>query len=191
MRPSGIVLVLALLLPPVSTRAQDPAESALGTDLADYGGFIGLDTRFGDMRGDFATFVGAEVAIMLRQRVYIGLAGAGMATDPPGSNVDMGYGGLLVGYVLPSSGLVQLTVDALMAGGGLKLADSPATPSEEEWDSLLVFEPALGAEIRLARVARIGFGASYRFVGGADTPGVQDEDLRGFNGTATLRVGWF
>jgi hypothetical protein len=49
----------------------------------------------------------------------------------------------------------------------------------------------VGVELRLALIVRLGLGAGYRFVGGADSPGVRDSDLRGFTGTAAVRIGWF
>jgi hypothetical protein len=101
----------------------------------------------------------------------------------------MGYGGLLLGHVVNLPSFVQLTIEGLLAGGAVKLAGRP--DHDEEWDRIFVFEPSVGAEIRLARVLRLGFGAGYRLVGAVDTEGLRDRDLRGITGTATLRVGWF
>jgi hypothetical protein len=176
--------------------AQEPErqETAVGTRLRDFGGFVELDTRFGDMMGEFAAFAGARGAVRLKQRVYLGLGGAGLATDNagipgpiPGSiqPLRMGYGGILVGYVVPTRSLVDVTADVLVGAGGVSIK---GTDSE---DAIFVFEPTVGVDLRLARVARLGIGAGYRFVGDVDLAGIEDSDLRGFTGTVAIRVGWF
>jgi hypothetical protein len=189
MRFALVLAAATLILSPSTGAGQAPErQSAIGTDLRDFGGFIGLDGRFGDMGGRFGGFAGAHAAVLLKHRVYLGLTGAGLVSEGPG--IDMGYGGLLAGYVVPLPGLVQLTVEAPLGGGAVRHSD-PAPARDQDWDDLLVFEPTLGIELQLARVLRLGFGAGYRFVGGSNTPGIDDQDLRGFNGSMTLRAGWF
>jgi len=186
-----MVLTLLILVPPSEAQSPEtkPREQAMGTRLRDYGGFVELDTRFGNMMGDFAVFAGARGAVLLKQRVYLGLGGAGLATDNPvpgsGESLGMGYGGLLIGYVVPTSSLMNVTADVLVGAGGL------STRSTDGIDRIFVFEPTVGLELRLARFARIGLGAGYRYIGSADLPGVQDSDLRGLTGTVSLRAGWF
>jgi hypothetical protein len=201
MRNAIVAGLVGLILTSTTAAAQEPETvSAMSTDLQDYGGFLGLDVRFGDMSDEFAAFVGAHGALLLKHRVYLGMAGYGLATDEAraqiggpdaGPPLEMGYGGLLVGYVVPTPGLVQLTVDALLAGGGVKYDGTVASGIDDEWDGVFVFEPNAGLELKLARILRLGFGAGYRLVGGVDTPGLSDDDLRGVTGTARIRVGWF
>jgi hypothetical protein len=193
MRWGYTVALMTLALGATSGAAQTPErESAVGPHLSGYGGFIGLDTRFGDMMDEFAVFMGGHAAVLLKHRVYLGVSGAGLVSDSRVSTaspaIDMGYGGVLVGYVIAMPSLVQFTAEAMLGAGGVKLAD---ITTDEEWDPLFVFEPAVGAEIKLARVVRIGLGAGYRFVGAVDTEGLRDGDLRGVIGTATIRLGWF
>lgn len=195
------VLALAFVVPASEGSAQTPdRQSAFGLDPRDYGGFVGLNLHFGDMMDDFAAFMGGHAALLLKQRVYLGVGGIGLVTDEsrvaaagqtPGPAIRMGYGGLLVGYIVPTRSLVQFTAETLLAGGGVSLAADDDTGDDEDWDGIFVFEPALGAELKLARVVRLGFGVGYRFVGGVDTTTLRDTDLRGVTGTATLRVGWF
>jgi hypothetical protein len=84
--------------------------------------------RFGDMMGEFAGFAGGRAAVLLKQRVHLGLAGAGLATDNaevvgpvPGSlrSLRMGYSGILVGYVVPTRSLVDVTADLVVGAGGV------------------------------------------------------------------------
>lgn len=194
--------VLVLLSLPSSGAAQQPdRQSAVSLDASDYGGFVSADMRFGDMADDFAVFMGGTLALLLKHRVYLGVRGAGLVTEetPRGSTqavndptIHMGYGGVVVGYVIPLPSLVQFTAETLIAAGGVDLDDdADIEGDEEDWEAVFVFEPVLGAELKLAPIVRLGFGVGYRFVGGVDTPGLQDRDLRGAVGTATLRLGWF
>jgi hypothetical protein len=194
MRITMGVLALMAMGPSIQAQDREPPESAVGTRLRDFGGFVQLDARFGDMMGEFAAFAGARAAVLLKRRVYIGLGGAGLATDnavvpgpTPGTThpIRMGYGGLLIGYVIPTNSFVEITTDVLVGAGGVKLRDVDTD------DAIFVFEPSVGIELNLSRVARLGFGAGYRFVGDTDLPGVEDSDLRGFTGTAAIKVGWF
>jgi hypothetical protein len=172
-------------------------ESAIGTRLSDYGIFGGLDLRFGNMLDDDAIFMGAHAGLLLKQRVMVGVRGMGLVSDdimvpvdgPAAAPLEAGYGGVFLGYVIPVSSMLELTAETLLAGGGIRLEDQPST--DEGWDAVFVFEPAVTAEVRLARILRLGIGAGYRWIGAVDTPPIRSSDLRGFTGSVTARVGWF
>jgi hypothetical protein len=193
MRIRYMATILMLLLTTTASAQRAERESALGTSLRDYGGFVGLDTRFGDMNNDFAMFTGGHAAILLKHRIYFGMGGAALTTGSRiGSvrdNLDMAYGGFLLGYILPMPGLVQLTADALMGAGGVKIGE--AVGNDELDDAFFAFEPTLGVELKIAPVVRIGFGAAYRYVGGLDTVGLRDNEVRDLTVSARLRAGWF
>ena len=72
--------------------------------------------------------------------------------------------------------------------GGVGARDSN---QEGDWDPVFVFEPSVTVDLKLARVARIGIGAGYRFVGDVDQPGLRDADLQGFTGLVRMGLGWF
>jgi len=158
------------------------------------GGFAGLEMRFGDLAGAFATFAGAEFAILINDRVYVGVRGAGLATDnamaqgPTGQDtLKMGYGGLVVGHLVPLTSQMDLAVDALVGAGSYGAASTPSS----EHDAVFVFEPSASLALRVLPFMRIGVGASYRFVGDASFGGVRDADLRGLTGMLYVRVGRF
>ena len=199
MRYTAIVCLALAAALTAACSAQAQERTALSSDLSDYGIFAGLDMRFGDIAGEYAGLAGAHAAVRLKENIYLGLRGIGLATDAerlaaaagaPDAELEFGYGGLLVGYILPLPGALQLTAEALIGAGGVKLDDDTSEDGDER-DEVFVFEPSLGAEIRLASFARIGLGAGYRYVGGTDVAGLRDHDLRGVVGTATLRIGRF
>jgi hypothetical protein len=186
-------LVLLVTGFPAAAWAQR-SESAFGSRMSDFGGYVELDTRFGNMMGDFAAFAGARAALRLKRHVYLGIGGSGLATDNaqiPGATpgvshrLNMGYGGFIVGYAVPTREFLDLTADVLIGGGGVSV------DGLNQSDEFFAFEPSVGVELRIAPVLRLGLGASYRFVGGVDLQGVDDSDLRGLTGTASIRLGWF
>jgi len=148
--------------------------------------------------GEFGAFVGAHAAVLLKNRVYVGVSGAGLATDnatfSPNPQlapepISMGYGGMLLGYVVQTPSLLHVTVDALLGAGAVgALRDRRGSDDD---DAVFVFEPSAMVEVNLAPFARVGLGASYRFVGDVDLPGIRDKDLRGVSGAVTIRVGKF
>ena len=194
----GAVQLMAI--PALTAQARDTTsqESAIGTELRDFGGFLSLDLRFGDLASEYGAFAGGEAALLFKRRVYLGIRGAGLTTDnapvagpEPGTSrpLQMGYGGLLIGYVIPTRDFWQVTTDVLVGAGGARPDLDGA--GDDDWDGIFVFEPSLGLELKLARVARLRVGAGYRFVGGVDLTGIEDSDLRGVTGVVSLRVGWF
>jgi hypothetical protein len=187
--------LLLLIVKSLPAQEPRPQESVIDTQVRDVGGFMELDLRFGDMMGEFAAFPGGRAAVLLKQRLYLGVGGAGLATDNaaiqgpvPGSTqpLRMGYGGMLVGYVIPTRSLVEVTADVLVGGGKVNPEHADVD------DEIFVFEPSAALQLRLApRVVRLALGASYRFVGDVDLAGIEDSDLRGFTGTVSVRLGWF
>lgn len=173
------------------------AQSALGSKLSDYGGFLGLDLRFGDAADKFGAFAGGEAAALLKHRVYLGLRGAGLVTDNiavplPGAgrtaDLHMGYGGFVIGYTIPAASLVDISIDALVGGGAAGIDE---VGEDSEWDPVFVFEPSATLDLKLTRFVRIGFGAAYRFVGDVEVEGVEESNLRGVTGLIRIRAGRF
>ena len=63
MRDNWTVTVAAVLLMSSAAGAQTPErDAAIGADYRDYGALVGLDTRFGDVRDEFAVFMQQEIA---------------------------------------------------------------------------------------------------------------------------------
>jgi hypothetical protein len=149
------------------------------------------------MADEFAAFAGLEAALLLKGRVYVGVRGAGLATDnarvpasgsSAGRTLAMGYGGVLFGYVIRTHSLADLSIDALVGGGGIGTTE---TDSNEDWDAIFVFEPSATVDLKLAPVLRIGVGLAYRFVGDADVVGFRDSAFRGLTGLVRIRAGRF
>lgn len=177
----GIALVAT---PAVAQERED--EGALSSSLEDYGGFVGLDMSFGDMAGESSVFAGLQAAMLMKHRVYFGFHVSGMVD---GSDAfDAGYGGFMVGYVIPATSLLQFTAETVVGGAFVNPADEEG---DDDAEVGLLVQPKASAEIRLARAARLGFGVGYRYIGDLEVNELDEGDFRNAFGSVTLRLGWF
>ena len=62
---------------------------------------------------------------------------------------------------------------------------------DEDIDAFFVTEPALNILVNVTKHLRIGFGASYRFVGDVELPDLDNKDISGPAGIVTLKLGGF
>lgn len=105
-------------------------------------------------------------------------------------NVDIAHGGLWLGYVWPSNKLVHL-YGSVKGGWGL------VNTTFDEFgfdfaDRVFVVTPDIGVEVNLFRWMRLVGSVGYRSVSGLnDTNTVTANDVNGFTGGLTLRIGGF
>jgi hypothetical protein len=171
------------------------------------GGYGASLERFSSVAGKGVLFTGAEGAWIANHRFTLGVAGYGLATqnvrnasstlrDSRGRApiVEMGYGGLTLGYSPEPMKLLHLSFQTLIGGGGLTydVEDIAGMRSEDApADGFFVAEPSVQGELNVARFFRVGVGAGYRFVSGASLDGLRDRDLRGASAALTLKLGRF
>ncbi len=128
---------------------------------------------------------------------FIGLFGMGETFERPkigSQQLALGYGGLWMGYTIPSHKLLHLYTSVKVAGGAVGL-----TNFEDDWeidddriDATLVVVPEVGLELNVARWFRLGASAGYRVVDGFDGWGSYGKrDLNAPVYAFTLRFGWF
>lgn len=130
-------------------------------------------------------------------RLFIGLFGMGETFERPAvgtQQLALGYGGLWVGYTIPSHKLLHLYTSMKIGGGGVVLTDFEDNwEYHENWtDATLVLVPEAGVELNVARWFRLGGTIGYRFVDGFrgwDTYG--ENDLNAPVYALTMRFGWF
>src|SRR5262245_25751420 len=133
---SRMISTIALVVSPLALHTLPGAAQTMGSEtqgktgwLSDYGGFAGLDLRLGQAADQFAAFTGAEAALLIKRRAYVGFRGTGLAMGniefPTGQSsvteqLRMGYGGLMLGYTLPAAPLLDFALDVLMGSGGVR-----------------------------------------------------------------------
>jgi hypothetical protein len=109
------------------------------------------------------------------------------------AGLELGYGGVDLGWVSRPGRLVHLAVGALVGGGAVSYND-PAH-LDDGWtgprDAFFVAEPTAEIELNVTRSVRVAAGGSYRFVTGARLAGVRNADLRAPSGVLAVKFGRF
>lgn len=130
-------------------------------------------------------------------RMFVGVFGMGETFDKPraGQNqLAMGYGGLWLGYTIPSHKLLHLYASAKIGGGAIGYTDfDDHWDFDDDWhDAVLVTVPEAGLELNLTHWFRMSGSVGYRFVNGFEgnsLVGKRDLNAPVFN--LTMRFGWF
>jgi len=188
-------------------RTTPSAEQTLIPSRFTNGGYGAPVQRFSSVAGKNVLFSGVEGGWIMNHQFILGLAGYGMATqnvrnsgtslrDSKGRApvVEMGYGGLLLGYTPQSMSLGHLAFQVVIGGGGFTydVEDIAGVRQEDApCDAFFVAEPSLQGEVNITRFLRIGVGGGYRFISGASLDGLRDRDLRGASASLTFKLGHF
>jgi len=186
--------------------AQATEQTLLSSGVTN-GGYGAPVQRWSRVTGRSVLFSGLEGGWIVNHRFVLGAAGYGLATqnirndgstlrDSKGRSpvVEMGYGGVTLGYVAQPMRLTHLTFQALIGGGGLTydVEDIAGIRSEDApADGFFVAEPSVHGELNVSRFLRIGVGGGYRFVSGAALDGLRDRDLRGGSASLAFKFGHF
>jgi hypothetical protein len=219
-------LALGLSIPAAAqpVAASAAAESAPALAAAQHGPLVvqpvrsgpvfGTDVRVTDIDGDTGTFVGGYAGWLADERFLIGGAFYWLADHP--SDLDMMYGGLVVGWQVPAGRAFRFGTRALVGAGDATVSrtyyfDVPVPPvwprphGGATWDgpwygdttvgrryyfgeTFFVFEPQVDATIRFGSHVGLNVGVGYRLIAGADD---FNEDLQGVSGSIALQFGVF
>jgi hypothetical protein len=90
-----------------------------------HGGYGGLVFKYSKVNGDYKTFVGAKGGWVINHVFVVGLAGYGLIDEydndwwhcDSDSDLHMGYGGLMLEYIVHPHRLVHLSTSLLIGGG--------------------------------------------------------------------------
>ncbi len=170
-------------------------------------GFGSLDTRLAEINDELGLLVGAHGGIVLNNNFVIGLGGYGLTTSYKFDGVEPdedlylygGYGGLILGAIFAPKEVVHIYTPVLIGAGGFEISDRNLFRTGRIGDfnsyientAFFVVEPGVEVEVNITRFFKIGMGASYRFVRGADLVNASNEDLSGFSGGLSLKFGKF
>ncbi len=172
-----------------------------------FGGFGALSSKVADVNGQTALLTGGQLAVVLNHSLNVGLVGYGLVTDVNANRIDiagkkyffeMGYGGLLVEPVIRPHKLVHLSFPVILGGGWAGVTDERFYESGFNYDHdvvesdvFWVVEPSVNVEVNIWKIARIGFGMGYRYLGDANFTNTTDADMSGLSGNITFKLGWF
>ncbi len=148
----AILLVVALLVTPTAM-AQDESKPEVLVDNLESGWLVAADSKFSEVDGKFAHFLGAYGGWLVNHKLLVGGGAYGKTTDV--NRYEMGYGGFVLEYFVNPNRLVNFSVKGLVGGGGVSLL----------WtDSFFVAEPEAKMTLNIAEWVRLHFGGGYRFV---------------------------
>jgi hypothetical protein len=158
-------------------------------------------------------FVGLQGGWIIDHRFILGAAGYGLATrhdspeafrvDGQPSTLEMGYGGLRLGYLVQPSSLVHVGFGLLVGGGGLVAVSrvrSTMMDADGDVDSerrtahaegVFAVEPQVEAELNMTSFMRIAASGSYRYIAAVDGPGLTNGSLSAPAIGLALRFGSF
>ena len=160
------------------------------------GGFGGPIFSWSQANGKTGYGAGGGGGVVM-DRFFVGLFGMGETFDRVNIGQDqlvLGYGGLWLGYTIPSHKLLHLYTSVKIGGGGIGI-----TNFDDDWefdedlnDVVLVAVPEAGLELNVARWFRMSGSIGYRFVDGFEGWGnYKKNDLNAPVYALTFRFGWF
>jgi hypothetical protein len=191
----GLVLLVAVA--PLAT-AQEREETLIGRRFTS-GGFGGPIVKATSVNGEFAVLSGGSGGWIVNHQFIIGgaaymLQNQGVRTAftlPSGVRPQLGmeYGGLELQYIHRWSRVAHAAFSVLTGGG--KVFYDGYRDSTRLSDEFAAIEPGVGLEVNVTHWLRIVGGASYRFIGGTDVPGVTARDLSGAAAMLSFKFGKF
>jgi len=173
------------------------------------GGYGGPALSIGKLNGKYAVFTGGAGALVLNHRFIIGGAGYGLVNridisqegTPEDSSryLNMGYGGLELGYIIAPSQLVHIKVSSLFGVGGMGShgyidiwdEDYDENDFDVYQDVFFVLQPTVALELNVAKFCRLDVGATYRYTSGFDYKGLKTGDLDGLELKVAVNFGLF
>lgn len=185
-------------------------EETLFNGSVDIGGYGGPVTRVTKVLGESGLLVGGYGGVLIDHRLMIGGGGYGLVTEHrarPEAEVlysyggqplllNMGYGGVVIEYMILPSKLVHCSAILLVGGGAVdyryRYSDWYDQSMHHNPDLFFVAEPGVNLEVNVVSWMRLDIGATYRYVSGlGDLVGVNNSDLRQLSGGLTLKFGAF
>jgi hypothetical protein len=187
-----LILILALAAPAL---ARD--ETLLGDDIEN-GGYGALVVKYGKVMGRDGFFVGGQGGWIINHALVIGAGGYGLVSqidfdEDYCSYLGLGYGGLLLEYIISSNKLVHVSVQTLIGAGGIGHSQDWYCEewSDYEGDAFFALEPGANLELNLHKIARVAIGGTYLYVSGVRYRNVCDSDLSGFMAQFMIKFGSF
>lgn len=178
MRALTLIPLLTLLSLPVFAK-----DALIDMQNARSGGYGGPLVKYGEVGSETAIMLGGEGAGTFttgNHSLLIGGAGYGLINEPKwdtDTTLDLGYGGLLLGYTHRPDAVVHVETKLLLGAGSVTLIDNVG--SNDENSTFLVSEVTVGAEINLTDFLEVGLSGAYRLASDPNLDGVTADDLSG------------
>lgn len=203
MKKGILILILNLLF--VSMYAQEEeSEDEVKTLISKFNevkGFGALEFKGTEVASKGAMVIGAYGGVTVNKQFMIGVGGYGVATnvdvrssDTEDVDLEGGYGGVMLGFIIAPREVVHVTIPVFIGGGSFHQVNEQFGFDRQinnRTSSFAVVEPGVQLEVNISKGIRLNFGASYRYIQGTSLGEIRDEDLSGFTGNVTLKIGKF
>lgn len=153
-------------------------EEVLIPKIKKIGIFGGPNFKIGLINKNVGLFTGGQGGVIFNNSFIIGGGGYDLSTKIdagssfyPEMDMNMSYGGLILGYINKSNHAVHYNVQFLIGGGDISWSERNGWfifKDGEDYqkygqDSYFVFEPSVALEMRLTKFFEMDFGVSYLF----------------------------
>jgi hypothetical protein len=188
----GLLLALAWG-DPTELLAQGPEPDGNAPALD---GSIGIFLRGTRVIETTEAMAGGEASLHFFEHLSFGAAGGGLLQAAPvaesaadvGTELTMGYGGLLVGYESGGRGGVTWAARALLGAGHASIRALPVG-NELGADNFLVLEPEIQLRVRTFGAMYLALSVGHRLVGAVqDLPTLGGDDLEGTSFTVLVLI---
>lgn len=167
--------LLITLLATVSAHAQSQQKTeTLVREKKQFGFTVSPEVRLSRAGGKFASFVGANIGLVVKPDFFIGAGGYGRPTETASDQI--GYGGLVLQYTLRPHEVIHYSIGGLVGAGSAQFCAR----------TFFVAEPQVTASLNVTAWFRVGVGGGYRFIGNT---GWANSLLRGPSASITLGFG--
>ncbi len=182
-------LISALILLSISVPAQKCDNSAFGAPVF----------KYSSIAGKLALITGVKGGWIINKRFILGagyyVLSSNVSSDFTDTEynknllIDLNYGGLEFEYLLLYDSKYNMTINMLLAGGGLNFYLNDIS-KKFSYRNLLVWEPQVNFEIEILNWLHADAGVSYRLVSPyKDVYNISGDDLQGLNVILTLKLG--
>ncbi|MGQ9664708.1 MAG: hypothetical protein ACUVQ3_04725 [bacterium] len=193
----GLIIINHYAFSAIEVVPRERQDEVLFKGPVEKGLFGGVVIKFSELNDKFACLIGGRGAFVFNHFFAIGGGGYGLAnpitvhTHYPLREYDMefGYGGLIVEFILGSRRLIHFGVHTLIGGGSLCYRNDYYEPWYD--DGFFVLEPGAELTLNVTKCLRIDLGGSYRYIHGADLDGVSDKTLSNGACHITFKFGRF
>lgn len=190
------LLIVFILISCTSLYAQE--EEVVFDKVTVHGGFGGPFFELTGMDGQTGMMAGGGGGVILNNFFFGGFGQGGSFAEHVVNGlvfpIDMGYGGLWMGYVVPTHKAIHFYSSLKIAGGGVSLSFDHNSDNTLYDEAIFVVQPEAGIELNLIKWFRVALTGNYRIVSGIQPDqlgGLNNSDFNSAGMTLTLRFGKF
>jgi len=171
-----------------------------------HGVYLGLSTRYGEIKNKDAFMAGLKIAYVANQQFEVGFEGNFLYSEQDLFNSTLGrredligaYGGLHLEPILFGKSRVSLSFPLLIGAGGVGYIgnnfndeDFGEELMEDDFDGFFVAEPGVNVLFNISRYLQLEAGIKYRFTTQINLVPDSIDRLNGFSAGIGVKVGVF